>query len=534
MLGTSNYSECIYKTEDGSFSYETPFVQIAVLKYIMPQYREGDRITVFVTEDAESANWEPKEEKELRKPKTKYKIRKRRFSRKLRLGKRSYQIQLQIKSQDNSKKYVRSIEDIEEKTCKKGLKFLLEQEFPNTPYDPVRIPEGKNKQELDQIFECIYQSFSENEIIYFDFTHSLRNLPMLALAVVNYAKVLKNIEVGGLYYGAYELKKKEKDGRVPILDMSSCSTIQDWTSAAEAFVKAGSSNQIYELYQKRRELIDTDKEYNDILESLYNLTNCLETSRGGLDFVRGEDECNKKSIGCAYNSFQDHYKKLGSKGFLVSEQPLKRLFDYIYKDIDIFQQGLRMVEKGKGKEKEIELKYTALGISVVQWALKKGLVQQGYTALNETIISYICEIYGFNGNDGPKRKLINDLLRSLKDQVPNGESRNLNENRKVWVEDWKRKNRNKMSQRKFEESALIAEKILTSISTKLIDLSNNVSEERNTLNHFGLLWGAPKESLSYKVFQDDLKKRYEELEKIIKNRKSISFYKKTKDEDNEK
>lgn len=57
VLGTGNYSECVYETEDRQFAYKTPFVQIAVLKHIMSEYKRGDRITVFATEKAEQKNW---------------------------------------------------------------------------------------------------------------------------------------------------------------------------------------------------------------------------------------------------------------------------------------------------------------------------------------------------------------------------------------------------------------------------------------------------------------------------------------------
>ena len=287
----------------------------------------------------------------------------------------------------------------------------MQEEFPQVNITSVHIPEGGNRQELDEIFECIYQELSKGETVYFDFTHGLRNLPIQALAVVNYAKVLKGIRVGGLYYGAFALEKN-RNGEMKhaqIINMSSYSIIQEWTSAAEAFVKSGSGNQIYKLYQSRKNWIDVDEECKDVLESLHDLTNCLETSRGKLNLPRKENDRSKKSIACAYESFQESYRRLdGKQEPPTSEQPLKRLFEYIDNDIKIFDQRIYIEDGGK------EMEYTALGMSVVQWAIDKNLIQQGFTALNETIISYVCELYDIAANSIRGCNMVHDMIRSMK------------------------------------------------------------------------------------------------------------------------
>ena len=93
----------------------------------------------------------------------------------------------------------------------------------------MRIKEGRNKAETDEIFEAIYGVIRPKETVYFDFTHGLRNIPMQALTVIRYGKVVKNIRMGGMYYGAFELGKIGGDGlrHVNILDMSVCGAILD-------------------------------------------------------------------------------------------------------------------------------------------------------------------------------------------------------------------------------------------------------------------------------------------------------------------
>lgn len=168
VLGTSLYTDCIYEVEGTDFAYRTPLVQMAVLRYIMPVCSEGDRITVLLTERAEEMNWRTRAytEAERRHPAMK--------NRQPAAGEQ-----------------------------KIGLKELMEREYPDLPIESVRIKEGRNKAETDEIFEAIYGVIRPKETVYFDFTHGLRNLPMQALTVIHYAKALKDIQVGGMYYGAF-------------------------------------------------------------------------------------------------------------------------------------------------------------------------------------------------------------------------------------------------------------------------------------------------------------------------------------------
>lgn len=506
VLGTSNYSECMYEIENGNFSYTTPFVQMAVLNYVMPEYQEGDRITVFVTEEARKNNWEDRLEKpeKAEYQKNKKLVNAKRFRRRIRLGKKVYWIHLQIAEPNR----VSMKKKLPKEKTRRGLEFLLRQEFPNVEIDAVEIPKGKNKQELDGIFESIYQSLSYGENVYFDFTHGLRNLPMHALAVVNYAKVLKDIKVGGLYYGAFELGEFDEDGikHVQILDMLSCSTIQDWTSAAETFVKAGSGNQIYELYQRQEEQIDAGKECADILGSLYDLTNCLETSRGAVELGGNERDRTKKSIACAYKSFQDNYNQLNSKELPTSEYPLRRLFEYIYEDIKPFEKKLYAEREGR----TIELRYTAMGIEAVRWAVKKNLIQQGYTALSETVESYVCELYGINAGEERKRRIVRDALKGEHLRKANFTNPGVNPSeamRKAWADRWETNNsgaENKMIIDKMKQ-------MLMELPGTVFYLSHNVADDRNSVNHFGIR----REHISYPELRRKLQHYCSRMEELL-------------------
>ena len=71
----------------------------------------------------------------------------------------------------------------------------------------------------------------------------------------------------------------------------------------------------------------------------------------------------------------------------ISEIPLLRLFDKIEEDVKIFDRKCYVIKD----DRKVYLENTATGMAAVQWAINKSLTQQGFTALEETIKTYICE-----------------------------------------------------------------------------------------------------------------------------------------------
>ena len=62
----------------------------------------------------------------------------------------------------------------------------------------VEIPEGISEQEICSIFNIVYNNIMDNDEIIFDITHAFRSLPMLAIIILGYAKILKNITIKGI------------------------------------------------------------------------------------------------------------------------------------------------------------------------------------------------------------------------------------------------------------------------------------------------------------------------------------------------
>ena len=101
----------------------------------------------------------------------------------------------------------------------------------------VKMPEGRSKEEIWQIFNVLFSCVNEGDEIWLDVTHGFRSIPMLVLTAVPYLRLLKKAEVKSITYGAYEAKGS--DGTVPIFDLTDFVGLMDWTNAAGNFVRYG-------------------------------------------------------------------------------------------------------------------------------------------------------------------------------------------------------------------------------------------------------------------------------------------------------
>lgn len=482
ILGTSLYTNCTYEIEGTDFEYNTPFAQMATLKYIEFAYGKCDRITVFVTEKSRKKNWITREY-----------------------------------TKDEREMLERRKIEVKENEVKVGLKDMMATAFPDAEIESVEIREGRNKEEIDDIFESMYDAIMPDETIYFDFTHGLRNIPMQALTVIHYAKILKNIQVGGIYYGAFELGEKKEDGflHVNLLDMSACSTILDWTSAAESFIKSGSSNQIGTLYKGTVKQGKKESTNRRTLDRLCDLTNCLNTSRG-----KSEGN-NKNSIRTAYNFFKLNYSEMRKSENSISERPLRRLFDRIEENVKIFDRECFLYKDGR----KVKLENTATGMAAVEWAIGKGLTQQGFTALEETIKTYVCESYEIPAEEELVRDIIvGSTVKFMATRYNNAktkqeklcEGENVQLNTKELKEDRRKELQRdslfmKMEAQKREFYIQKVEEMMDKLPVELVHLTSDVTRFRNTLNHFGF----QKDGMGYDKIQGSLEKFYNKMKEIM-------------------
>jgi CRISPR-associated Csx2 family protein len=374
---------------------------------------------------------------------------------------------------DDSKKMHWLNEEIKEQR----LSEILESKFENLKIKSQKIPSGKNENEIWDIFQIILDNIEENDEIYFDITHSFRSIPMLVMVVLNYAKAAKNIKVNGIYYGAYEAKDKDNPmSSAPIFDLIAFDSILEWAEGVNAFLKYGSSSIIRELSKKqligRIKQGDTEARLvNNFIDKLEDFTNNIYTCRGRTFDMKNS---NRKSIAKSFEQLDEKLKILIDS----NNESLKPLNPLLGKIVD--------------RTKEFSSHDNLMnGIAVVKWSIENNLIQQGYTALDETIKTYLCQKFGLNDCEFDDReKIMTKAMNIVVNKLP--------------------ENKWNIDDRYFDKVT----SIMRELPEDVLSLSQKVRYQRNDINHFGFRVDAA----DYLRLKRNLEEWFNEFITIIKDK----------------
>lgn len=323
VLGVAFYETCRYRKDDFTGS-ETLFVQKSLLEYLQQQENwggENDLVLMLLTDLARKNNWDKNLET--------------RFCAKL-----------------------------QKEVAYQGLeKILLDM---NLSYQDIAIPDGKDSDEMWEIFEIIFDKLQEGDELYLDITNSFRYLPMLLVVLVNYAKLLKNVKVKAIFYGNYEARDKESN-IAPIMDLLPLSVLQDWTLAASDYLRYGQVEKLFEL---------SESSLIPILKNTETRTKDTEKLRS---FVKTLKEMVEERTTCR------GYAIVGSKNV----RKLKCTASEIQK-VTIVQ--LRPIfEKIKQSLNDFDAKENVLNcIKAAKWCCANKLYQQATTMLEEGLGTFLC------------------------------------------------------------------------------------------------------------------------------------------------
>lgn len=323
VLGVAFYETCRYRKDDFTGS-ETLFVQKSLLEYLQQQENwggENDLVLMLLTDLARKNNWD--------------KNLKTRFCAKL-----------------------------QKEVAYQGLeKILLDM---NLSYRDIAIPDGKDSEQMWEIFEVIFDELQEGDELYLDITNSFRYLPMLLVVLVNYAKLLKNVKVKAIFYGNYEARDKESN-IAPIMDLLPLSVLQDWTLAASDYLRYGQVEKLFELSE------------SSLLPILRNTETRTKDAEKLRSFVKTLKEMVEERTTCR------GYAIVGSKNV----RKLKCTASEIQK-VTIVQ--LRPIfEKIKQSLNDFDAKENVLNcIKAAKWCCANKLYQQATTMLEEGLGTFLC------------------------------------------------------------------------------------------------------------------------------------------------
>jgi len=325
FLGTNDYLPCTYFKDDKQLE-SVRFVQEATLHFFCRDWTHGDRVLIFTTPDAFRKNW-----------------------------------------QDNGHKDSKTGNVLE----RKGLKRCLVDMQLAVPFINITIPEGQSEREIWEIFRVVFDQLKEGDEVVFDITHAFRSIPMLAIVVLNYAKIIKEVTLRGIYYGAFEVlgsiqearKIPLKERRVPVLDLTAFDVLLDWSFAIDSFLAAGNAVRVCSLADSAiRPLLKETQGQDKQAAIIRNVTKELGTLSKTLATCRGP------KIGGVVNSLK---KAVGKTDYIHLLPPFQPLFDRIKTQMSAFAGNA-----------------IADGIEAANWCLQHNLIQQGYTILQETLLTH--------------------------------------------------------------------------------------------------------------------------------------------------
>jgi len=382
FLGTGNYGTCKYGYDNSVI--ETSYIQEALIKMFCCDFTKEDSIKIFITDYANKENW----------------------------------LNCDKKQADGTMK-----ENI-------GLQQRLAKLNLQAKIESISIPEGKSEVELWKIFQIVMDNIQPSDSILFDVTHGFRTLPLFGIAILYYAYYLKQIQISGIYYGAYEAR--DENNKAPIFNLTSVFNLMRWTSAADAFMHYGSSKVLSELV---KETARENAGSKQAATSISEITNIMATVRGK-DII--EADC---FINC--NNKINDLKKSGTY-----QAPFEPLFEQILNVTNQFKQ---------------DDPYNF--ITATQWYLDNNMIPQGFTMLQEGILTYILCRVGLDYTNFQLRDITRGQLFEKSKKQPTNISLDL--------------------QKKYskEISKIALDPILADVS----HLFDNIRFTRNNINHGGFM-----------------------------------------------
>lgn len=400
FLGASNYSECQYLI-NGELSPSVRYVQEAMLNHYSQsgEWSQSDKAYILLTDIARERNWEND-------------------------GHCNRDTHATIKQS--------------------GLRERLETCNLAMPVEPIGVLPGNNEAEIMTIFTTLFNLLQEGDELYFDITHGFRYLPIIALVLGNYSKFLKDVKVKWIGYGNFEDRDKDTN-TAQVVDLTSMSMLQDWTTAAADFINNGNAKSLVNLTQTQlKPILREARGSNANATAIKRMAGALEAVVDDFKNCRGFniiEACNVKSLNKSLDDIED-----------CMIEPLTPVLEKMREGISEF---------------DVEAQENIVnGFEAAHWCLNNNMTQQAATILQETIITSVCMRNSLDYKVESQRNISSKALNVKAYEKP--------------VDSWTLK---------YEEyepfkSIIDTEKLLD--NKEFLNSYRNLAELRNDLNHCGM------------------------------------------------
>ncbi|MFP4692347.1 MAG: TIGR02221 family CRISPR-associated protein [Halothece sp.] len=295
------------------------------------------------------------------------------------------------------------------------LQERFAENFSQTKLCSVKnIPERNSPEDIWTIFNKVNECLDEKDEVIFDITHSFRSFPIVALLAVSYFRVVRNITITGLLYGAYEAKE---NGIAPTFDLLPVVRLFDWLTATDQFLKTGKGEDLAKLLQ------EADGHTEALGSRIREISQGLELLRP-MDVMKASSEL-------------PEYIERAKPDLAAVAPPFTMLLDRIANEYGQFALAEPHNYQVNGKEALQKQLFE------IEWYARKGLEVQAISLAREWLPSLLC--YHFNLDpmiERPNRSEMELLLSGGKEKNSvTGEVIR----QSLYLEEWKKINKKKRS-----------------------------------------------------------------------------------------
>lgn len=272
----------------------------------------------------------------------------------------------------------------------------------------VDLPDATSEEELWNIFQRLLDCIEDGDELAFDITHSFRSLPMLFTVLIQYLRIVRNVRVHGVFYGAFERLGRPgqvkdiplEERNAPIIDLTPFLALYDWSAGIDHFLRFGSTTDLEQLVNEHvRPILKRTQGGDANAQTMRRLVKTLGDFASCARYVRGKE--------LAEIEFQSRIvaplRDIGA-GFLPPLEPVLKRLEHTFSD---------------WPDRAPDNAFRAVG-----WCIEHDLVQQGITLLQEAVIDDCVRRCGrlldrpFGDSARRRRDFISSLLAVLGRGIP--------------------------------------------------------------------------------------------------------------------
>lgn len=400
FLGASNYKECQYVI-DSEASRPVRYVQEAMLDYYSRHgWTSHDCAYILLTNVAQDRNWENDGQK------------------------------------DDNGNIIKQL----------GLRdSLAALELPMSIVPVENVPMGNDEKEIMSIFSLIFGMLEDGDELYFDITHGFRYLPMITLVLGNYSKFLKNVTVRWIGYGNFE-GRNQATNIAQVVDLTSMSMLQDWTTAAADFINNGNAASLTSRTKETLAPILLDERGdNKTALAMDKMANALEAMVNDIKNCRGYEIIKAKNVKKLVRNLNSIENNL--------IEPLMPVLEKIKDSINTFDV--------------IADENISNGFAAALWCINNNMNQQAATILQETAITWVCMRNKLDHSILKDRQIASDAINVLDKDIA----------------DWRVKEENLPIVKRIIECEPLLQ------NNNFVKCYRDLTNLRNDINHCGMLKG---------------------------------------------